>query len=318
MPEKKNNSTKPKKANKTEKKNTTNKNVTKGKTEKAKTNKKNTTRKRKQDVMYVYVHKWLEDNKVPQKYISLWEKDESKFNKNIKQYSKKIHNSMFKDPNKPKRPLTGYMIYSGEIRSKIKEENPDADFQTISVEIGKSWRALSDKQKEVYKKKSEKLKKEYNKKMESYVPPEGSNFKKVDKNKPKKALSSYIFFSLDKRKEIVEKNPNINGKEVLSKVGKIWNEMKDSEKAKYVKKAEEDKKRYAREMEEYEKKNNKNNKTKTEKTTKGKGKGKRKEPEEEPEEEEEEDEEPEEEPEEEEEEPGEEDEEPEEDEDELN
>lgn len=33
-----------------------------------------------------------------------------------------------KDPNAPKRGQSNYMFYSSEIRSQVKEENPDATF----------------------------------------------------------------------------------------------------------------------------------------------------------------------------------------------
>jgi hypothetical protein len=36
-----------------------------------------------------------------------------------------------KDPNAPKRPLSAFMIFSNESRSRIKEENPSAKFGTI-------------------------------------------------------------------------------------------------------------------------------------------------------------------------------------------
>ncbi|KAJ3008305.1 hypothetical protein HKX48_008657, partial [Thoreauomyces humboldtii] len=33
-----------------------------------------------------------------------------------------------KDPNAPKKALSGFMIFSQENRARIKEENPDATF----------------------------------------------------------------------------------------------------------------------------------------------------------------------------------------------
>lgn len=50
-----------------------------------------------------------------------------------------------------KRPLTGFMLFSKENRSKVKEENPDITFGGIGKKLGEMWRALSEKEKAAYK-----------------------------------------------------------------------------------------------------------------------------------------------------------------------
>jgi hypothetical protein len=56
-----------------------------------------------------------------------------------------------KSAGKGKKPLTGFMKFSQEMRPKVKEENPDFKFGEIGRKLGEMWRALSDKEKEAYK-----------------------------------------------------------------------------------------------------------------------------------------------------------------------
>jgi hypothetical protein len=38
-----------------------------------------------------------------------------------------------RDPNEPKKPMSAFLLYSGEVRPQIKEENPDLSFgDTVS------------------------------------------------------------------------------------------------------------------------------------------------------------------------------------------
>lgn len=90
---------------------------------------------------------------------------------------------------------------------------------------------------------SKKIQKEFN----SVV-----NKKYVNKDKPKKCKSNYIYFCEDYRKIIEEKYPNISKKDIMSKLGIEWKEIKENNKEefdKYQKLADEDKERYMREME---------------------------------------------------------------------
>lgn len=48
-------------------------------------------------------------------------------------------------PEKVKRSLlTGFIIYAAEVRSQVRDKNPDRDFAFISKLVGAQWRALPD------------------------------------------------------------------------------------------------------------------------------------------------------------------------------
>lgn len=74
-----------------------------------------------------------------------------------------------KDPLAPKKSLSGFMLFSNDNRSKIKEANPDATFGEVGKLVGDAWKALNDKQKAVYTTRSETGKQEYLKAMETYT-----------------------------------------------------------------------------------------------------------------------------------------------------
>ena len=94
--------------------------------------------------------------------------------------------------------------------------------------------------------------------MKNYVPSEDDEEKprkkrvKKTKNAPKNASGPYIFFCKEEREKVKEEMPELSAKEIMAELGKRWKEIKETKKAdKYKKMAEEDKVRYAEEMENY-------------------------------------------------------------------
>uniref|UniRef100_A0A0K0F968 FACT complex subunit SSRP1 (inferred by orthology to a human protein) n=2 Tax=Strongyloides TaxID=6247 RepID=A0A0K0F968_STRVS len=81
--------------------------------------------------------------------------------------------------------------------------------------------------------------------------------KKKDPNAPKKALSAYFLWLNDNRETI--KKPGMGVADVAKAAGLIWREMRAEDKAKWEKKAEDDKRRYASELENYKKTKEENN-----------------------------------------------------------
>ena len=52
-----------------------------------------------------------------------------------------------KDPNAPKRPLSSYMIFAGENRAKVVEENPGASIGDVGKALGAKWKEMSAEEK---------------------------------------------------------------------------------------------------------------------------------------------------------------------------
>jgi hypothetical protein len=77
--------------------------------------------------------------------------------------------------------------------------------------------------------------------------------KSKDPNKPKRALSAYMFFANEYRETVKEENPGLSFGEIGKKLGETWKAMSDESKKPYNDKAAQDKERYTREMKNYKK-----------------------------------------------------------------
>ena len=80
----------------------------------------------------------------------------------------------------------------------------------------------------------------------------GKRREKKDSNAPKRALSPFLYYTLDRRPELKKEKPELSHKELLAEMGVEWNKLKEEEKKKYIQKADEDKKRYEREKAAYD------------------------------------------------------------------
>ena len=76
--------------------------------------------------------------------------------------------------------------------------------------------------------------------------------KEKDPDAPKRPLTPYILFCMEKRDTVKTDNPSMGGKEVTTELGRLWKELTDDEKDIYKKKYQEDKVRYASELSNYE------------------------------------------------------------------
>ena len=107
-----------------------------------------------------------------------------------------------------------------------------------------------------YEEMAAKDKKRYEKEMESYKPPAsspkaGSKKKKKDPNAPKRAMTSFFYFSKEMRPKVKEENPEMTFGELGKKIGELFRGLSADEKEKYEELAKKDKERYQREMAEY-------------------------------------------------------------------
>jgi len=91
---------------------------------------------------------------------------------------------------------------------------------------------------------------------------------KKDPNAPKKAMTAYILFSMDRRAEVIKKHGKEPIGETAKRIGLLWKKATADDKKKFQDKADKDKKRYEKEKKEYEKNNPKEKKEKKEKETK--------------------------------------------------
>lgn len=55
-----------------------------------------------------------------------------------------------KDPNAPKIPMSSYLCYSRSARAQIKQEHPEMPNGDIVKEMGRRWKLLTEKEREVF------------------------------------------------------------------------------------------------------------------------------------------------------------------------
>ena len=84
----------------------------------------------------------------------------------------KVKMKFKKDPNKPKKPKSGFLFFCDEHRPKMiesqKKKNKKVVIGDIAKELGKKWKKLSDSQRAKYNTMNEKDKERYTKELEVY------------------------------------------------------------------------------------------------------------------------------------------------------
>lgn len=177
------------------------------------------------------------------------------YEKEVNKKMKKMENQVAKasgkkpkrvrDPEMPKRPATSYMLYCNENREKVKKDNPEMKLKDIISHIGEMWKGLSDKKKKKYEDEATKLRASFNEAMEAY------HAKHPVIEPPKGALSSYMLFCKDHYDEVKKRHSDVPQTEITKILSDKWKNSKDTVKAEYKIKAEDDRKRAVKEMEQF-------------------------------------------------------------------
>lgn len=161
-----------------------------------------------------------------------------------------------KDPNRPKRPLTPYMVFVKENIKAVADSFPkDTKRSTIIKNCGERWRKLHAKKKEYFIGEAAKDKERFLEEMESYVPPapepaeKTGKRRKKDPDAPKRPLTAYMAFVSDHQQRLAKRHEL--QKDVMQEIGALWRKTTDKDKKKYQKKADGDRERYRIEMESY-------------------------------------------------------------------
>jgi len=172
-----------------------------------------------------------------------------------------------KDPNRPKRNMSAYFLYSNANRSRIQSENPEAKFGDIAKLISAEFKTLTDKERRKWDKKAAKDKERYLDEMTRYEPPEpetdsddsddgGKKKKKKkpvkDPNRPKRNMSAFFLYSCAHRADIKLENPEASFGDLAKLVSQKFNALNEKDRKKWDKKAAKDKIRYQEEMKTYE------------------------------------------------------------------
>jgi len=118
-----------------------------------------------------------------QPYNALSEKDKTRFEKEMENYtpeddsdeeappkkrSKAATTKKKKDPNAPKAAINAYFFYVRENREDYKSKHPGMKTTDITKALGKQWKEMAEKEKEPYQKLADQDKERYKKEMAEY------------------------------------------------------------------------------------------------------------------------------------------------------
>jgi hypothetical protein len=177
--------------------------------------------------------------------------------------AKTVRKKTEKDTSVPKKPLAAYIIFCGEHRNNIKDENPDMKFVDITRALGSKWNNLSEDEKAVYTEKHEKDVERYETEMrDANLPIEEKKVKQTKEKKtkevkevkpkevkekktkeikpkdttatePKRGVSAYISFCKEMRPIVKAEIPTIASNEILAELGRRWHLLTEEEKQPY-------------------------------------------------------------------------------------
>ncbi|CAG5045151.1 unnamed protein product [Parnassius apollo] len=179
---------------------------------------------------------------------------------------------------KPKRPMSAYMLWLNSAREQIKADNPGLKVTEIARKGGEIWKSMTDKS--VWEEKAAKAKEQYTKDLESYNANGGGGegglggeaaeakeqytrdlecktagffrvMKKVKMtDKPKRPMSAYMLWLNSAREQIKADNPGLKVTEIARKGGEIWRSMTD--KSVWEEKTAKAKEQYTRDLESHD------------------------------------------------------------------
>jgi hypothetical protein len=186
-----------------------------------------------------------------------------------------------KDPSKPKRGKTAYMLFCTDERPTAKAallllQQRQAKPTEVTTELGRRWNVFKDSTKPADQRRYQKYvdaaavdKQRYDDEMADYVAPSDADLELLAANrpkrgrkstkttdddaKPKRGKSSYLYFCAASRQAVKLANPDMVGKEVTAELGRLWRELKvdderEDEYEEYQRLAAADKQRYEDEM----------------------------------------------------------------------
>lgn len=122
------------------------------------------------------------DDDEKEQFVKLSEKDRKRHEAEMRNYQPPPPNSdsdsdnegatrkkkKKKDPNAPKRPITAYFFFAGDVRPEIRKDNPDMPITEVATLIGQRWRKLDDEDKVPYEEQASKDKVRYERQMAAY------------------------------------------------------------------------------------------------------------------------------------------------------
>jgi len=139
---------------------------------------------------------------------------------------------------------------SKERRPQLKEQYPDMGFGEMGKKLGEEWKNMPEHEKDPYNKLAAADKARYDNAMSTYHPDPSysKKGKRKDPNRPKRAMSAYLYFCKAMRDSVKAEYPEKSMVEIQKVLGARWKETSEAERQPFIKQAEADRQRYDRDM----------------------------------------------------------------------
>jgi len=94
-----------------------------------------------------------------------------------------------KDKDAPKKSMSAYILYSNDVRDKVRQTNPGIAFGEVAKKISEQWKNITASEKKKFEDKAAKDKQRYETEMEAYRAAGGGSSKSKSSKKSKKVES---------------------------------------------------------------------------------------------------------------------------------
>ncbi|XP_054268768.1 nucleolar transcription factor 1-like [Macrosteles quadrilineatus] len=155
-------------------------------------------------------------------------------------WSAPLSKKKVRHPDQPPRPLSSFMLFYMEKKSKIIKKNPELKLTEISRIIGEKYKALTDEMKNYYKEKARGMQEEYKLNLAKFYEkhPELMKIKKpvAQTKKPLPPFKLYLREKLLKH----ENDENFNRQDFTEKYKDLWKSLSFKKKAYWIRLAKEE------------------------------------------------------------------------------
>ncbi|GAX22157.1 high mobility group protein B4 [Fistulifera solaris] len=156
-----------------------------------------------------------------------------------------------KAPQAPKRFKSSYICFFMAKQSEIKKElGESASIESVSKRSSELWRSLSQEERKDWNDIAAKDKQRFLDEKKAYIGPwkVSSRRQKKDPAAPRRPMSAFLFFSVGKRKELSEKNPDMKNTGISRILGQMWRSLTDNERRPFVQKEKDEREKYTAAM----------------------------------------------------------------------
>lgn len=171
---------------------------------------------------------------------------------------------LLKDPYAPKTPKSGFQMFMSHNRESFTLLN--ITLNEFRVEMSQLWKRLSEDDKSVWYSMAKQDQLRYEAEVNAYTPPaylstnavrtrkrldELKKVARTDADAPQLPMTAYHIYLTHKRREIQVQQPRLKHNDVMRQVGLTWKALSAFDREPYLRKAEQDTKRFEKDMERY-------------------------------------------------------------------